>query len=185
MSLVVSPYLPQRDSSQGVTSFIISLVIDGFPGIIRKLEICSLGLEDIIRRCLIHLDPMDIYLSKLQEIVKDREVWHAAVHRVAKSLTQLSDWTTAVYSERGEHTLFGLQPTSIECGAKNVFSVMWTTHEREDLFGIFLRRGETLTVRAARNGQSEETWKWVQVVRESSVQFSRSVVSDSLRPHES
>ena len=91
MSLVVSPYLPQRDSSQGVTSFIISLVIDGFPGIIRKLEICSLGLEDIIRRCLIHLDPMDIYLSKLQEIVKDREVWHAAVHRVAKSLTQLSD----------------------------------------------------------------------------------------------
>ena len=73
MSLVVSPYLPQRESSQGVTSFTTSLVIDGFPGIIQKLEICSLGLEDIIRRCLIHLDPIDIYLSKLQEIVKDRE----------------------------------------------------------------------------------------------------------------
>ena len=134
---------------------------------------------------VILLDPMDIYWSKLQEIVKDREAWHAAVHRAAKSLTQLSDWTTAVHSERREHTLFGLQPTSIECGAKNVFSVMWTTHEREDLFGILLRRGETLTVRAARNAQSEETWKWVQVVRESSVQFSSSVVSDSLRPHES
>ena len=73
MSLVVSPYLPQRESSQGVTSFTTSLVIDGFPGIIQKLEICSLGLEDIIRRCLIHLDPIDIYLCKLQEIVKDRE----------------------------------------------------------------------------------------------------------------
>ena len=30
-------------------------------------------------------------LSKFREIVKDREVWHAAVHRVAKSWAQLSD----------------------------------------------------------------------------------------------
>ena len=34
---------------------------------------------------------MDMNLSKLQEIVKDREAWRAAVHRVAKSLTRLSD----------------------------------------------------------------------------------------------
>ena len=32
-------------------------------------------------------DSMDMNLSKLQEMVKDREVWHAAVHRVAKSQT--------------------------------------------------------------------------------------------------
>ena len=31
--------------------------------------------------------------SKLQEIVKDREAWHAAVHGVTKSRTQLSNWT--------------------------------------------------------------------------------------------
>ena len=32
-------------------------------------------------------------MSELQELVMDREAWHAAIHRVAKSRTRLSDWT--------------------------------------------------------------------------------------------
>ena len=39
-------------------------------------------------------DAMDMNLGKLQEIVRDREAWHAAVHGVAKSHTQLDNWTT-------------------------------------------------------------------------------------------
>ena len=36
-------------------------------------------------------DSMDMSLSKLQELVMDREAWHAAVHRIGKIWTQLSD----------------------------------------------------------------------------------------------
>ena len=39
-------------------------------------------------------DSRDMSLSKLWEMVKDREAWRAAIHGVAKSLTQLSYWMT-------------------------------------------------------------------------------------------
>ena len=39
------------------------------------------------------IDSMNMSLSRLQELVMDREAWHAAIHGVTKSQTQLSDQT--------------------------------------------------------------------------------------------
>ena len=42
------------------------------------------------------IDSVDMSLSKLREIVKNREAWHAAVHEVAKSLIPLSNRVTTM-----------------------------------------------------------------------------------------
>ena len=49
-------------------------------------------------------DSMDMSLSRVQEMVKDRKVWGAAVHGVAKSWTQLRDWTARL-KDTSEHLL--------------------------------------------------------------------------------
>ena len=43
---------------------------------------------------------MDVSLSELREMVMDREAWRAAIHEVAKSWTQLSNWTELNWTDK-------------------------------------------------------------------------------------
>ena len=58
------------------------------------------------------MDSMNMSLSKLQKIVKDRKAWHAAVHGVAKSWTRLDDQTTRKRVELSIHQAVKVTTTS-------------------------------------------------------------------------
>ena len=61
--------------------------------------------DERVRRLDGIMDSVDGSLSKLQEVVKDREAWHAAAHGVAKNWTWLSNWTTRNISFKGKFYL--------------------------------------------------------------------------------
>ena len=67
---------------------------------------------------------MDMSLSKLREMVKDKEAWHAAVRRVTKSQARPGDWTT-------KHTAFIVHFISIIITLWCIWNNYTTHHNAE------------------------------------------------------
>ena len=80
-----------------------------------------------------NINSMEMSVSKLQETVKDREAWRAAGHRVAKSQTWLSDWTSKILNEMELLNYCLVHLTDVKClshmtDTQNLITIM--LHER-------------------------------------------------------
>ena len=62
---------------------------------------------------------MDMSLSKLQELVVDREAWNVVVHGVTKSQTWLSNWTELISNQHIKDKMY--QITEFYCKGHNSF----------------------------------------------------------------
>ena len=75
-------------------------------------------------------DSKDMSLSKLQEVVKNREVWRAAVHEVAKNQTQMSNWRTTIDCSPPGFSVHGIsQARILEVGCHFLFQGIFPTQE--------------------------------------------------------
>ena len=120
---------------------------------------------------------MDMSLSKLWEMVKDRDAWHTAVHWVAKSQTWLSNWTTTTKTEANSLCHFK-RDSSLNSASRSPvrkqaysFQIFWFGQKKKEIlmfiwnFSIFKSPQFNKMAKhgsAAFLGISANTWWWVE-----------------------
>ena len=76
------------------------------------------------------IDSIDMSLSRLQEMVKDREAWRAAVHGVAKCRAQLSDWTSFKRRDACGHQQIFVEMTCVDSNTNISCLFCWIGRNR-------------------------------------------------------
>ena len=108
-------------------------------------------------------DSMHVSLSELWELVMDREAWHAAIHRVAKSRTQLSNWSDLIWSVYSV-TLLEISLVALVEGLEGMLNGIMSNALLSVASLIKWSFQDSLNASRYLNGEGIRGWHWVSII---------------------